>query len=435
MSTLVPVVTGFDANSNATVFSYQFGPVSFGGALYFALCDTVTVGEVQIFKSSDGALTWNLIANAGHPTALGPGCIFMAAFDGGHKLTIAAQAAGPANFDLWDFDLSTETWGAMYGDSGAEQSVILQWMFYQTSGKLVLGFRNTGFVDSFGVFTGGAWTFTDLTANDTPGDRQTGMNAAIDANDIIHVLITSGPFLPDHLFYQQILANGTLGAHSQISDGSLGGGADIDYASAMPAINNTGAGYIIVPVIGNVSTTPIQTILIGTGLAAPVWSFANIGVDQILYAGNASFDGTNLYVAVAPQTGLTHILVYKNPTPAVPSSGWSVTSYDVSGAGVSVDSAYVSADPVYKGNLIFQDNPSQTQFAFLPIGPPPPPPPGVTIFSGVMLAGVPIGGTFSLPDPSRHCDVNGLKKCIMIKDKRGIVRSKKQGRSIAKRGF
>jgi hypothetical protein len=79
----------------------------------------------------------------------------------------------------------------------------------------------------------------------------------------------------------------------------------------------------------------------------------------------------------------------------------------------------------FLGTNPISGNVSTYIFAGMAPPPPPPPGPGAPIVAGPMVNGVPIAGIWALPDAGVKCDVDGRKRCVIVKDLHVMKRSPK----------
>jgi len=149
--------------------------------------------------------------------------------------------------------------------------------------------------------------------------------------------------------------------------------------------------------------------------------------------GNASFNGTTLFIAVpedmVAQSGDQMMLtIYQSTTLANPVT-W--TELETQNIGFGIEGPIVTNIPALASNASFENFAASASYSFLfPTAPPPPP-----VVSGVALGpminsngiNTPLAGTFALPWAHVKCNPRfGFRKCVTIKN-RG-----KQG-SFAKR--
>src|ERR1017187_1784130 len=84
------------------------GPFPYGGNLYTVLATYASPSVLNVFKSTDGGLTWSTALNpGGAPSQLS----FESSFDGIHTLNIVITGDG-TDTQIVSFNLLAETWGA-----------------------------------------------------------------------------------------------------------------------------------------------------------------------------------------------------------------------------------------------------------------------------------------------------------------------------------
>jgi len=305
-----------------------------GGNLFTVIVYPPVQQDVQVWKSTDGGVSWTQLDAANEPNALYDAqCL---AWDGANTLTIALLPSPGASAPviLRNFDLAGETWGAPFGGAGAPSPDALFGLYRRSSGDLVLLVEDTtalpGVPSRLGayVFSGGAWSsIVDLETNveALPGWAGSGANigsfnnvlpAVMDAADTLHIFFAlTDPFTPgwtDRFFYQQFLSGGGLGSFFDFpGQGALP--VDLLYFGLTPAVGNN---TILMPVIRSLPG-PIPgyvSVYVGTPLNAPVWTeLAAPGVDAASYN---VFDGTAPYPAAAFDGALWYVIFVQPTDPA-----------------------------------------------------------------------------------------------------------------------
>jgi hypothetical protein len=477
---LANLVFGF--GGDLRLFGAVFG---FGGARHlYAVLVRHSNRTVYVYQSTNGGVSWLILDNANgpvYPNGFQPAWNF----DGAHTITIAYQkVASPAPLFLRDFDLNTGLWGVDYAIAGQPTIPAFQTtklVFPRPDGSRVV---LTVEVSPPGAGSGaeynvwdpiGGWTLThaDPAANMIvlPGwdptktfIRGTQFETYTDADGTIGIFweiggINSGPpNWTDRTFYQQIHPNNSLGTFFDFP--GQGGGINNDLLVNIqgptigPPMLIQATNLIVLPIfrntnVGNASGKGAISLYVGTPITNPTWVEMSIpGVDAAFpgvappgtidgtlipeSAIAAKFDGTTIFIAwtIPDSTGavdfarvrLAQTINLVNPALGV---SWSdSTPYDMTTDGPA--GFYPVAGPNAQAMTIptlgWQDP--------APLGPAPPPPAAV-FTTGPMVAGVPIGGTFVLPWPRVKCDVNGLTRCIIVRDKRPGKRDSK--RTVIKR--
>jgi hypothetical protein len=295
------------------------GVFVWGVALYKMLQrDFATSGtpHLLIAKSTNDGLTWNILDSTNSPVDFGVGH-----FDNTTaKVYCALSVSG--SIVLHNFDLTTETWGTVYGASGApvvdtgtgDLSIRCVWLrpnntllvMYSSKVGFPLG---TGFGGATYDFSVSTWsTPFDCGANIiglTGWDAGTGwdsispgtfQSSVMDANGIVHFffetasLRTSPVIWGNRCFYQAINLDNSLGSFydfpGQVAPLYMWNGTtpmqDLTSYTASPMGKPAIVGDIIVLPVLNVNKSPswpagdpwpqqLANVYIGTPVSAPVW--------------------------------------------------------------------------------------------------------------------------------------------------------------------
>jgi hypothetical protein len=304
---------------------------SFGGNLYQVLQDLsgfATPVRVNVFKSTDGGATWAKLDSANAPTksAVPSAGVY---FDGAHTITTATTLGDiivPSShpITLQDFDLSTGLWGAPYG-AGSGNVGGVQQIYKRSDGSLfVIVYNSTNSISAYS-FLGGVWTNFSITGS-FPGGWSTNLATATafdPATDIVHMfgIAFEGGINKKH-YYQQIDLANTV---SQFQD--LTGTYIAASAMGNPLILS---GNIVWGVSD--PTNSYATIIVGTPLAAPVFTVApSPGIDPGQPIPSASIftlqptlatDGTELWAVVCDSSVGQVVRLSVTANIANPVSGW-----------------------------------------------------------------------------------------------------------------
>lgn len=316
--------------------------IAYGGALYQVLQFNdpqftdgfpVGVGQVNVYKSVDRGATWNILDGAHSPRLLfnfpqGTAGIY---FDGGNTLTVASNLGNlfsviAAPIVLQDFDLSTGLWGAVYGTAGAPSVYGINQIYMRSDGSLlVIGISgSTAPVQTAYVYSGGVWTTNFSLDSLLPGGwtNSTMSSTVYDPlTDTIHMFGLANSGLVQHSYYQQILLTNSIAGFQDLTALDVSG-----YNGGNPVIVN---GNLL---LGVAQTTSIYyTVLLGVGLAAPVFSVGPMpgvfpGQPNVWY-GSAQppvlfFDGTTIWSAFINR-GANTIYISYTQNLANPFLGWS----------------------------------------------------------------------------------------------------------------
>ncbi len=326
--------------------------ISFGGALYKLLQrDNATAGQVRtlVVKSTDSGATWAQLDLSNSPQVFGTGY-----FDqSGSQIICAVNVAGAMH--LQNFDLISETWGAVYGtsgspvvaNSGGSGTDILTIWKRSNNTLLVLYNSRTGFPAASG-FGGASFDLVGLTwSTFDAGAGITGLagwtaadvfpldlhSSTMDSNGIVHFFFsTTSISLPttwdQRCFYQAINLDNSLGAFFDFPGQVAPFPAPPYNRRQLGAFSGGLLGHpvivsdqIVLPVFvrndGVADRFPLRLpgIYIGTPVAAPVWSLAppsdpQFTVDPAALVNDliapqegmyCEFDGTTVYYLYSAQ--------------------------------------------------------------------------------------------------------------------------------------
>ena len=233
MSTLpIPIDGSVPVAALAAAFGAAVGgPWQYGGALYIAVTDYTYSAFTAVYKSTDNGNTWSELDQAGRPTVYG-----IAQFDGGHTIVTAFPSAGngvDGPMHLINFDLSTETWGAVYGTSGSPTGLQAAYVGFRPDGSIVLLYGHFADIFNqdaafFATYKAGAWSAAleiDVNyANRIALGGGSLTTAAIGADGTVYAFmaLTGHAPLPWNVFYQEITPSNTLGNFHKFPDSNDG---------------------------------------------------------------------------------------------------------------------------------------------------------------------------------------------------------------------
>jgi hypothetical protein len=293
--TLPPVQIFPTAELAAEASSPINGVVVFGNALY---CVLITPGVgTGVFQSLNSGAAWSQLDLAGAPTDQNG----VACFDGGSNLIVCLEANATGQIYLQNFSLLTGDWGAPYATGGPTGLPIA---VYQRAGAsdivAVVGFSGEATRLTFANWNGAIWASQDAGQNITtlPGWDSTQTHVApeivptvLDGSNSLHIffqtassITTPGAQWNNLIFYQEILANNTLGSFFEFpGQQPVTGPQQLICTSGRnpvgrPIILN---GSIVLPCVVTDSLFPsaqYPTLFIGT---ANVWTLSPVatGID------------------------------------------------------------------------------------------------------------------------------------------------------------
>jgi hypothetical protein len=288
------------------------GPYPYGGNLYTVLATYASPSVINVFKSTDGGLTWSTALNpGGAPSQLS----FESSFDGIHTLNIVITGDG-TDTQIVSFNLVTETWGA----PGATLNGLFPFVILSRSDGscVVAGQDSAGIHVDYAIFSGGIWgaqAHLDTNAYAVMV-APVSFNSAfgvVDSTNRCHFVFdftdNNGVNDVEDVFYQAVSPAGALASFFQ-------------FPNVGTVIANFTSGFRSVPGIASTSVVfPIATIngannelsvYIGTPLAAPVWTLHQTIDPGFTTPGSAGYDqasarisGGVLRIIYSPGTGGT----------------------------------------------------------------------------------------------------------------------------------
>lgn len=348
--------------------STQLGntPFLFNGVLYFVgTSNTPAPFTLNISKSMDAGKTWQLVGQTQTTN-------FNAApfFDGDHSIIIAVSTSArevSGTINLQNFDLDTETWGAVYGVAGAPTTFSIYSAGLRPDGSIIVlhsgpraGAVGTGSGLFAAIFAAGAWStnfdagtgITTLPSYDSVHDFAYRAVFVVNpaTGDSLVFFTTHGNLGPPNWegrgFFQLITSTNTLGTFFDFpgNDG-VGTTALQSICDAPPIIvgNNVLLGISYAPAAPALSYS-VAALIIGVGLTAPVFSYQPAPyMDPQFSANNGAigqpltqspclfFDGRTIFGVYAANRFSTDFspnevrLCYTN-NPLNPGSGWTAST-------------------------------------------------------------------------------------------------------------
>ena len=331
------------------------GVIRYNGALYsfFALGALYQPAScpLTVWKSVDGGLTWARLDALNEPVGdlTTVGC-----FDQANTVIFAVVSYGSSS--LVNFNLASETWGGVYGAGGPDPGQVMG-LFRRSNGDLVYIGWDSGAMPvsplwAAYVFSGGTWSSgfnlgADIAA--LPGfaagpvpDSIPYMPAVMRPDDALGIFMywaefgPPAPANPYRMFYIEFTAANTTRNFYDFPSQYAQPDSILTMGSAViagDAIVAAVARYIG-DGLGPVADFP--TVLVGTPLAAPVWTLLDApGIDVASYGATSAgtipmvaSDGTTLYCLFIQTTDLT-LLYGQNQLrlcqtkAATPLTGWS----------------------------------------------------------------------------------------------------------------
>lgn len=277
---------------------------------------------IKVVKSTLDPTVWTVLDDANSPQMDRITLNSSAIFDGVSTLTIcffSSVTSGPVKFQ--DFDLVTETWGAVYGTVGAPTARQVNQIFVRSDASRVLLFRPNALTGlDAAVYAAGAWSAPYAVDTNVAAASNGAAAAVLDiATDIIHVFLhTTG----NTTTYQQILANDTLGVFTNFAAG------DATFAYQQMANPVIVGNFIVFGMADPTGVSPV--VIVGTPVAAPVFTVsAAIDIPYAQTPADApylAFDGTTIYAIIANDTGFGtdagNLRIGTNVNLTTPDSGW-----------------------------------------------------------------------------------------------------------------
>lgn len=320
-------------------------PILYNGALYQVmqlggLFSTPAVA-IFVYRSTDKGATWVPVDAAHGPVYSGAaGADFDgtggAFFDGAHTIIVAFTPSGSAvgatlgPINLQNFDLSTGTWGAAYGTSGAPTCYQIGQAFQRPDTSILVFYADTRsglklVGQKAAVYAAGVWSTFAVDTNVGGGYTAEGgqIAAAMDATGRIHLfgIADNGPgILSQEVYYQAVNTDNSLGSSAVVlSPAAL--------SKSQIAISGSS---IVLGIFDNSSSPQVPLMAIGTGLAAPTFhtygrAVFDPGAPAATNLNPPKFvvDGTGWYAAYQCSIGgIGAIRLLGNSTLANPASGW-----------------------------------------------------------------------------------------------------------------
>lgn len=253
--------------------------IKYGGNLYQVLQFTGVPfpggeGSVNVFRSTDGGLHWNILDGANSPVHSAHGDATGGVYyDGANTITIASTvgsvistAVGPIL--LQDFDLVSGTWGAVYG-AGSGNVYQTNQIYKRSDGSILViavDAISPERLEAY-VFSGGAWSHFSLASLLPGGWVSNGLSSTVydSITGTIHMFgIAFVGGVTKKQYYQQILLGNTVAGFQDLTGVYLA-------AAAMGNPIIVG-GKLCWGVVDAANT--FATILVGSPLSAPVFSVA-----------------------------------------------------------------------------------------------------------------------------------------------------------------
>jgi len=364
----------------------------------------------RIWKSSNAGRTWKALDIANEP--FGVYNYRCAVFDGLNTVTFAILPAavpfgtgGPVF--LQNFNLVTDTWGLPFGLVGAPTPLALSGLYRRSTGELVLisqypdpgPLPNPNF--GFQTFFGGVWSpIFDLGVNAralplfpaiSALSGNSGFPAVVDANDRLHVFFTVGGLPEDPIgwdartFYQQVLANNTLGPFFDFPGQGVTPVDIQDWGN--PVIDGDSLVWPVVRFLAG-PITQYQDVYQSTPLAVPVWTAlgppgidaASFGVFRPTSSPRIAFDGSQLFVSFIQTTDLIQVQnQLRICQSAAALAAWNAQTLfdyltDPAPPGFNFNGQAMNIEPLRPGSLLtsvlaFSPNPPNLNALFFLAGP------------------------------------------------------------------
>ena len=338
---------GYDGRGFAPVF----GPILYQGKLFLVLVSVgqgvqfTLAGGIFVFVSTDQGVSWNAADALNGPSrsAVIPAPVASIFFDGNHTIIVAFSPTGDpientsGALNLQNFDLSSRTWGPVYGTSTPPSVYFISQCFERLDGTIIV-FCSDALTDQFTahVYQPGAppnWSSFAVDTNLPAGFVANSSTAVMDSTGAVH-LFMNGTNASTHdviVFYQLVTPANALGANAIIFDPS----PQLTVSQAAISGDNV---LLAAPGTGNA----YATIAVGTPLSAPAFTVVPApGIDPIALPAGAfvnppgiAVDATGIYVAylinLADRNQQVRLLM--NPNLATPAVGWtnSITAFDLS---------------------------------------------------------------------------------------------------------
>ena len=315
------------------------GIISFGGALYQVLqyvAPPFPAGSINVFKSVDKGLTWNILDSANSPahspahgeTQSG---VF---FDGSHTITVASTigtviGGAAAPILLQNFDLSIGIWGAIFGPGSGNVYGVNQCFVRSDGSILVIGIDSiaggAGSSITAYILTAGVWSSFVLTSS-YPGGWVSLCNSATaydPGTGTVHMFGSATVGFVHHQYYQQLLLTNSVAGFQDMT-GVYGPGAPL--SNGNPLIVGSKLVYGVPD-----PTDSYATVLVGSPLAAPVFTIApSPGVNPAQpipgYPNSIqpvlATDGVSIWAVFLNSTAETQVWLSVTTDIANPLTGW-----------------------------------------------------------------------------------------------------------------
>ena len=287
------------------------GPYPYGGNLYTVLATHDATPVINVFKSTDGGLTWSTALNpGGAPAQLS----FESSFDGIHTLNIVISGDG-TDTQIVAFNLLAETWGAPSATlNGLFPYVILS----RSDGSCIVAGTSTTSLHIDYAILSGTWSAqvhldTSAWAIMVAPIGALSCLGTIDSADRSHFVFSfgdnnGGPV--EDIFYQAVSSGGSLGSFFQYPN--VGTVITSDVSGGFRAVPGILPNAVVVPMATVNGLNNELSVYIGTPLAAPVWTLhqtidpgfttsGSVGYDQ----PSARLSGGVLRIIYSPGTGGT----------------------------------------------------------------------------------------------------------------------------------
>ena len=412
----------------ANLLGNQLPPVLFNGKYYIPLTNAQAgSGTLSMFQSPDG-VTWTNIGDA--LTGIVQSA-FTACFDGAHSiLCLVETSTSGGEIVLIRFDTLSGTWGAPFANLavGINSNPDTNYVVQRNDGSVVSASETL-----FWVWDGATWSSFPIFTN-LPGPFVGGLQSVVslqrDATGLVHSVsaIQNAGNTEQAYFYQQFTTVNTLGNFADLT------------SIAFPVVNFIPPNNVMVNnihdwvVFGVLDTSQNARVFIGQGLSNPVWTLS-AAIDPTVLSIDFSnppyvsgYNDAKVWL-VMPETDDQTFVLFGTTNVANPALGWALITTVVAPAVATIFNTNWGAASDPSGSVFFTEElaPSFNAQGYFALGgpiPPPPPPSGPKPIAGPMVGGFPIAGIFSLPDAATKCDIDGRKKCVIIKDLRPIQRSK-----------
>ncbi len=354
------------ANEECAAYTSTTAIWSYQGALYKLLVG-LTPHQAVICKSLDSGATWIVLDTGNGPLSIriGPSLDEAAGI-----VYCAFRNEGNNRVNLINFDLVTETWGAVYGTLGPVMVAgVSAWK--RPDDTILVAYQGIiGSGADAAVFdlTSGTWAAAfDAGANITTLPAYDGNQTSVDMLRCTAVMEDTGrvhlffqtislqagpPFWGGRVFYQAIELDDSLGAffdfpgQSTLTAGTQDLVAFSGVPMGRPVLVN---GFIVLPVLQtNRNSDPfphqLANVYLGAPIDNPVWS-TTMGdtidpgalIDDFIWPQDtpfASFDGTTIYVVLSCQDedgqNFARLRLCQTLNLANPALGWSAfTAFDL----------------------------------------------------------------------------------------------------------